>query len=61
MYPRKLTPELPSNRDLLNKIENDLCILRGEVGELATIVREIRRLLAHAKRKEISKIAPWDY
>jgi len=61
MYQRKLTPELPSNRDLLNKIENDLSILRGEVGELVSIVRDIKSLLREAKRKELSKIAPWDF
>ena len=37
--------ELPSNRDIINKIENDLTLLRGEVLELRQILLTIQQVL----------------
>lgn len=44
-----LPSDLPTNRELINKIDNDITILRGEVLEL----RELLKLLL--KQKEENK------
>lgn len=45
--PTRTTSELPSNREIINKIDNDITILRGEVMEL----RELVKLLIKQKKE----------
>ena len=49
MLGRPRTPP-PTNRDLINKIENDLSLLRGEVLRLSELVK----ILVDFKKKEKS-------
>tara|TARA_R110000824_G_scaffold32682_9_gene105383 strand:+ start:3100 stop:3273 length:174 start_codon:yes stop_codon:yes gene_type:complete len=42
-----LPSDLPTNRELINKIDNDITILRGEVMEL----RELIKLLLRQKEE----------
>tara|TARA_R100000664_G_scaffold28465_1_gene39733 strand:+ start:115 stop:291 length:177 start_codon:yes stop_codon:yes gene_type:complete len=37
--------ELPTNRDLLNKIDNDITLLRGEIMELRETLKIIQQVL----------------
>ena len=50
--------ELPSNRDIINKIENDLTLLRGEVLELRHILLTIQQVLKIQKIGE-QKTKSW--
>tara|TARA_R100000697_G_scaffold14640_4_gene20888 strand:+ start:2917 stop:3096 length:180 start_codon:yes stop_codon:yes gene_type:complete len=50
--------ELPSNRDIINKIENDLTLLRGEVLELRQILLTIQQVLKIQKIGE-QKTKSW--
>ena len=50
--------ELPSNRDIINKIENDLTLLRGEVLELRQILLTIQQVLKIQKIGE-EKTKSW--
>jgi len=36
-----LESELPSNREMINKIDNDITLLRGEVMELRELVKKL--------------------
>lgn len=35
--------DLPTNRELINKIDNDITILRGEVMELRELIKQLLR------------------
>tara|TARA_R110000796_G_scaffold24911_8_gene70728 strand:+ start:1201 stop:1383 length:183 start_codon:yes stop_codon:yes gene_type:complete len=35
--------DLPTNRELINKIDNDITILRGEVMELRELMKQLLR------------------
>jgi len=35
--------DLPTNRELINKIDNDIAILRGEVMELRELIKQLLR------------------
>ena len=39
--PRRSESELPSNREMINKIDNDITLLRGEVMELRELVKKL--------------------
>ena len=43
-YPLGRSPsDLPTNRELINKIDNDITILRGEVMELRELIKQLLR------------------
>lgn len=43
-YPLGRSPsDLPTNRELINKIDNDITILRGEVMELRELMKQLLR------------------
>ena len=44
--PKRSESELPSNREMINKIDNDITLLRGEVMELRELVK---KLIEHQK------------
>jgi len=39
--PKRSESELPSNREMINKIDNDISLLRGEVMELRELVKKL--------------------
>lgn len=39
--PKRSESELPSNREMINKIDNDITLLRGEVMELRELVKKL--------------------
>tara|TARA_E500000305_G_scaffold92608_1_gene80724 strand:- start:234 stop:410 length:177 start_codon:yes stop_codon:yes gene_type:complete len=47
---RRKSVELPPNREILNKIDNDISVLRGEVMELKVLLHKLTEL----KKKESS-------
>ena len=52
--PRTRTPEL-TNRDILNKIENDISMLRGEVLRLSELVNILVELKKRSGNLKVSK------
>ena len=45
---RKTSSEFPTNREIINKIDNDITLLRGEVMELRVLLQK----LIETKNKE---------
>ncbi len=39
--PKRSESELPNNREMINKIDNDITLLRGEVMELRELVKKL--------------------
>ena len=39
--PKRTESEFPSNREMINKIDNDITLLRGEVMELRELVKKL--------------------